>query len=338
MNYQQLYQEIQKGKIAPVYYLHGEETYFIDKIVGLLDEEGRILSESERSFNREVFYGPDTQASKVVSSCRSFPIMAERRLVILKESHRMGKGEWTKLAEYVKQPVPSTVLIIVFKDRKVGLPKAATTALQKTGVDFHAKKLYERDIQQWISLHVKSQGYDMDPGIPAILTTNLGTNIPHIENEITKMFISLQASKQTKLSQDFVYEMINVDKEFNVFELINALSKRNGYRAHMIIDRLTQNVRINPPVLTLNNLFRFFHQVALVHRHQLRDPNSIKHQLKVNYYQAQDYAAASKSYSRAQTYRNIGFIQQADLQLKGMIPTNTDSRHLLKTLVWQLLR
>ena len=338
MTYQQLHQEIQQGKIVPVYYLHGEETWFIDKIVAILDEEGRILTAAEQAFNREVFYGPETQVNKVIGSCRSFPVMAERRLVILKEAHRMGKSDLEKLADYVRNPVPSTVLVLIFKDRKAGLPKAAVTALQKQGVDFHSKKLYERDIQQWISSHVKTAGYEMDPGIPAILTTNLGTNIPLIENELTKMFISLQATKQKQLTQPFVYEMINVDKEFNVFELINALSQRNGYRAHMIIDRLTQNVRIHPPVLTLNNLFRFFHQVALVHRHKLKDTNSIKHQLQVNYYQAQDYAAASRNYSLGQTYRNIGYIHQADLQLKGMIPTHTDARHLLKTLVWQLLR
>lgn len=338
MNFLQIRQDIQQGKIAPVYYLHGEEGYFIDKILGMLDAPGVVLQPGEEAFNRAVLYGPEANASKVVNECRSFPVMANRRLVILKEAHRMAKPEVEKLATYVQQPVPSTVLVMAFKDRKVGLPKKAVEAMGKKGVNFHAKKLYERDVQQWVDNLLQETGVEVDSGIAQILVANLGLNLNLIENELEKMLIYLKATQQAKLSKGFVYEMINVDKEFNVFELIGALSQKQTYRAHLIIDRLTQNTKINPPTVVVSNLFRFFHYVALVHRYKLRDPNSVKNQFGVNYYQAKDYVTAAGRYPLGQVYANLGYIAHADRQLKGLVPTHMDDRHVLKTLVWQVLR
>ena len=197
--------------------------------------------------------------------------------------------------------------------------------------------MYDREVQQWVSGHLKDSGLDHDPDIPSILVSNLGNHIPLIENELQKMFIYLKATQQAKLTREFVYEMINIDKEFNVFELIAALSKRDVKRVHLIMDRLTQNQKLNPPILTLNNLFRFFTNVALVHTHQLRDPNSIKHQLNVNYYAARDYAIARDKYPLRIVYRNLWYIKEADLKLKGLTPSHMDQPHLLKTLAWQLV-
>ncbi|MEO1413952.1 MAG: DNA polymerase III subunit delta [Bacteroidota bacterium] len=338
MAFQEIIQNIGAQKFAPVYYLHGEETFFIDKIVEALDEKGAVLQPGEDAFNRTLMYGPETSASQLVNACRSFPVMAQRRLVILKEAHRMPKNEIEKLVPYFSQPVPSTVLVMAFKDRRVGLPKAAITALGKHGgVDLHAKKLYDRDVTQWVERILKTSGLKSEPGIAEILVTNLGLNLNLIENELEKMWVFLKATGQDTLTKAFVFEMINVDKEFNVFELIGALSHRKVFQAHMIIDRLTQNTKIHAPTLVVSNLFRFFHYVALVHRHQLRDPNSIKHKLGVNYFQARDYARASSLYPLGIVYRNLGYIEEVDRTLKGLIPTHTSERHLLKTLVWRLL-
>ena len=337
MTFDQIRKQISDRKFVPVYYLHGEESWFIDKLVEMLDADGVVLNQSEAAFNRSLLYGAETNASQIVQACRSFPVMANHRLVIVRDAHRMNKKEWEKVVPYLQQAVPSTVLVLAFKDRNAGLPKAGVEAVKKQGVNFHAKKMYDRDVQQWISGYVQDSGFTAEAGIPAILTANLGLELGLIQNELEKMFIYLRATQQNKLSKNFVYEMINVDKSFNVFELIHALAERNHYQAHLIIDRLTQNTRINPPVLTINGLFRFFRGVALVHRFKLRDPNSIKHQLNVNYYQAKDYEQAARRYSVAHIHRNFHFLREADLRLKGMIPTHTDDRHILRTLVWQLL-
>ncbi|MEM9721555.1 MAG: DNA polymerase III subunit delta, partial [Bacteroidota bacterium] len=313
MTFQNLIQQIDSGNFAPLYYLHGVEGYFIDKVVAKLEE--KVLSPSEAAFNKEVYYGSETQLAKVLNACQSFPVMANRRLILVKEAQQVSKKEWDRLSSYLKAPIPTSTLVIAFKGKNAGLPKAIAAGKHPSVVEYHAKKLYENDIQKWVSTLLQEKGVESEPGIPAILTSNLGTNISLIDNELDKMLIYLKATNQQVLRKDFVFEMINVDKEFNVFELIQALSIKNRYRAHMIIDRLTQNTKINPPVLTLSALFRFFDNLALVHSHKLRDPNSIKHQLKVNYYAARDYSAAKEKYSLGQTYRNIRLIQEADQAL-----------------------
>lgn len=331
----QIYKDVESRKFSPVYYLHGEETYFIDKLTQLLDKT--VVNESEAAFNKNVFYGSDTQAATILNACRSFPVMANQRLVIVKEAQKLSKGEMEKLAGYLKQPVPSTILVLAFKGKGAKLPAATAKAAEKNGQAFHAKKMYERDVLKWLEGRLRDSEFEVDPKISNILVTNLGTNINLIENELEKMFVFLKATAQNTLSVDFVYEMINVDKEFNVFELIHALSERNTFQSHMIIDRLTQNEKLNPPVLVISNLYRFFSNVALVYSHKLHDPNAVKNQLGVNYYAAQDYLKARKSYPLAAVYRNIGHIQQADLKIKGHIPTQAGSRHILKTLIMEVL-
>ncbi len=335
--YPQLIKDLKAGTFAPVYYLHGEEEFLIDKVYTLLEKEGMVLQPGEEAFNRELFYGPETSASQLLNACRSFPVMANRRLVILKEAHRMNNKELEKLSSYFKQPVPSTVLVMIFKDRKAGLPKSAVAALKQTGINFHAKKLYDRDVQQWVDILLQERKLDYDAEIPGILVSNLGLNLNLIENELDKIFIYLRATGQGKLSKELVFQMINVDKEFNSFELVSALSQRQAQRSYLIVDRLSQNTKVNPPILVVGALFRFFHHLALVHRHKLRDPNSVKHQLGLNYFQARDCITATKHYSPALVYRNLGFIEETDQRLKGMIPTQMGEAHILKTLVWRLL-
>ncbi|MFK7923137.1 MAG: DNA polymerase III subunit delta [Bacteroidia bacterium] len=338
MTFDQILKSIEQKKFAPIYYLYGEESWFIDQIVNAIDTEGTVLTASEATFNRTLCFGPDTSAKQIINSCRSFPVMATHRLVIVKEGQRLNKLEAEKLAPYLASPVPSTILVLVYKGRRMALPKKAEKALHAKSLIYNAKKLYDRDVQSWVQTQIQARGFEADGSIPAILTANLGTEIGLIENELEKMFIYLQATKQTKLTQQFVYDTINVDKEFNSFELVHALSERNVYRSHLIVERLAQNPKINPPILTINSLFQFFHNLALVHRHQLRDPNSVKNQLRVNYFQAKDYIAAKQRYNLGQVYRNIGLVEQADLTLKGQKPTNMNTSHLLKTLVWEILR
>ncbi len=337
MKYAEILKQIQQRKIAPVYYLHGEEGYFIDKIAEALLAEEVVLNSTEASFNRDVFYGPETTANQILNSARCFPVMAERRLVVLREAHRLNKKELDKLDKYFAQPVPSTVLVMLFKDPKVGFPKKVADQIGKVGVDFLSPKLYEKDVQAWISHLIQDQGYTAPGELPAFLTDNLGTQLPFIENELEKIFITLKAAGKTAISMDLVYEFVQVDKEFNSFELVHAISLRDVFRAHLITDRLARNQKLNPAVLTVSSLFRFFHHVGLVHRFQLRDANAIKQQLGVNWFQAKDFAEAARRFPPHLVFRNLGYIQHADLQLKGIESTAMGESHILKTLVWQIL-
>lgn len=319
-----------------MYYLHGEESYFLDQIAGLLDKA--VLQPHETSFNKEVFVGAEAKASQVLNACKSFPMMAERRLVLLKEAHRMAKAEMEKVAKYVENPVPSTVLVIVVKGKKGGVGKAVLKKMKaKGGVEFLSKKMWDRDVKTWLVSHIKDEGFTASNDIPEILVTNLGTNLGHLNNELEKMFLHLRANGQTELSRDFVFEQINIDKDFNVFELIQALSTRNVKRSHLIIDQMTKNTKINPPVLIVGGLYRFFHSIALVYSERVSDPNTAKSKLGLNYGQARDALHGKQNFPLGTVYRNIGFVQEADLMVKGQISTQMNASHILKTLVWKLL-
>lgn len=336
MTYDQIAKEIEKGKFFPVYYLHGEETYFTDKITDLLEE--KVVSKAESSFNKTLMYGSDTNAQKLLTECRSFPVMANRRLVVLREAQAMSKKETEKLVDYLKKPVPSTVLVMAFKGKEGALGKAAATAVTSGGgVDFIQKKMYDKDVKAWLASLIANRGIQADPGVADIFVDNLGTNLHFIENELDKLLIFLEATNQTKLTKPMVFDAINVDKEFNVFELVGALCARDTMRAYMITDKLTRNTKINPPVITVSALFRMFHTLSLIYAKQLTDVNSIKDGLGVNYYAAQDYAQARKHYPLAVTYRNLALVQETDLMLKGQIPTTLGEDHLLKSLVWKIL-
>jgi DNA polymerase-3 subunit delta len=334
--FQSIKNDIQQKAFKPVYYFHGEESYFLDQLSHLI--EAQALEPHETDFNKEVFYGADAKASQVLSACRSFPMMAERRLVMLKEAQRFPKPEMEKLVSYLKQPSPTTVFVMVFKGKKGSLPKAGVSALKKAGgVNFYSKKMWDRDVKAWLHLHLKELSLEADPEIPEIMVTNLGTNLGHLANEIEKMHVYLQASKQPRLSKEFVFEQIDIDKDFNVFELISALAQRRVKQAHLIIDRMSQNSKSNPPVMIVGGLFRFFDQVAQVYSQKVTDLNTARSQLGFNYGQARDAIEGRRNYSLGLVYRNIGFIQDADLMIKGQIPTRMSQQHILKTLVWQIL-
>lgn len=336
MSYELIKQQIQQRKFSPVYYLHGEETYFIDKLAEMLDE--LVVSPDEATFNKTIFYGGESNANKVLTECRGFPVMANTRLVLVREAQSLAKKEIEKFTEYLKKPVKSTVLVLCFKGKEAKLPKAAETGLAAAGgIDFLAKKMYDKDIKIFVNTLIQQSGIEADAGIAETLVDSLGTNLHFIENELNKMLIYLQATQQPRLTRAILLDSINVDKEFNSFELVAALCAKDSLRAQMIAERLTQNVKLNPPIVTISALFRLFNQLATVHSQRLVDVKSIQEGLGINYYAAQDYANARKHYTLGITYRNLTYIQEADLMLKGVQPTFMEDRHIVKTLVWRLL-
>ncbi|MEZ4686470.1 MAG: hypothetical protein R3B47_10510 [Bacteroidia bacterium] len=228
-------------------------------------------------------------------------------------------------------------MFVIHKSEKGGAGKKGIEALEKAGgVSFYSKKLYERDVKAWLGTWIQSKGIQADPQVADILVDNLGTSVGHIVNELDKMLIPLQAQGQSVLTREHVFEAIDIDREFNVFELISMLGARQVSRSHFIMDRLTQNAKTNPPVLIIGSLFRYFDQIAQVYASGLNDANTIKKNLRMNFFQARDALNGRRNFSLGQVYRNITFIQEADLQLKGQIRSDMDSAHILKTLVWKL--
>ncbi|MEM7038629.1 MAG: DNA polymerase III subunit delta, partial [Bacteroidota bacterium] len=306
-----------------------------DKLSKLIEQ--KALNPGEETFNKAVMYGADAKAGKLLGELRSFPMMANRRLVMLKEAQRLPKGEWDKLVPYLENPVGSTVFVIAFKGKDMDGRSKAYKALQGNGVVFKSKSLYDNQIPPWISNFVSGKGYKLQPEALRVLSAYLGTNLALIESELEKIFIYLQGDKDKEITTAVVYEMINVDKDFNVFELMNCLGARDHAKSHFIINQMMRNVKENPPVLIVFQLFQFYSRLLRIQSRKLTKDFEIAKELRIPQFVARQYAAAVRKYSHRDLYRNLTFVLEADLYLKGIQGTHMSHEHVMKTLVYKVL-
>lgn len=335
MDFQQISQQVKKQEFAPVYYFYGQEPYFIDKLTSLLEKS--VLEPHEEAFNKHVFYGIDTNAGKLLGELRAFPMMSTRRLIVLKEAQRMKKPEFEKLVPYLENPLQTTVFVINFKGKKLDGRTKASKTLKSKAVSFESKKLYENQVGSFIDRFVKSQGYTLDLRAQQVLVAYLGTNLSLIESEIEKIFLYLKDKNTKEISLETVYENINIDKDYNVFELIDTIGQRKHFKAHLIVNQMMKNVKDNPPIMIVYQLFSFFNKLSLLNSRKASSVNDIANILHTGNFIAKQYVGALKNYPQRLLRRNMVFILEADLYLKGIQPTHMNSEHILKTLVYKLL-
>lgn len=335
MKFEQLKKDIEAGKFSPVYYLGGKEPYFVDKLSKLL--EGKVLNPGEESFNKAVMYGADANAGKLLGELRSFPMMAARRLVMLKEAQRFAKPEWEKLVSYLENPADTTVFVIAFKGKDLDGRSKAFKAIEKNGAVFKGKPLYDNQIPAFIQSFVDGRGYKLQPEALRVLAAYLGTNLALIESELEKIFIYIKGDQGQEITTQVVYEMINVDKDFNVFELMNALGARDHAKSHFIINQMMRNVKDHPPILIVFQLFQFFSKLYRVQSKRLTSDGDIARELRIAPFIARQYSTAVRKYAARDLYRNLTFVLEADLFLKGVQSTHMGPEHIMKTLVYKLL-
>lgn len=334
MEFNKLAEQVKAKKFAPVYYLWGDESFFIDKLARLIED--LALNPGEDSFNKAVFYGSDASAGKVMSEVRSFPMMAERRLVMLKEAHRMKKDEFEKLLPIIENPVGSTVLVITWKDDKLDGRTKISKALGKH-VNFESKKFYENQVGGWIQEQVAAKGYKIQPEAVQAMVAYLGTNLSHIDNELEKLFTFLTGKPEKTIQLALVYDMINVDKDFNVFELMNSLGARDHSRSHFIITQMMRNVKENPPVMIVFQLFGFFNKLSLLQSRRVTSELDAAAMLKLPRFVAKQYLGALRQYKDRDLQRAMVALLEADLLLKGVQATHMSQEHVMKTLVYKVL-
>jgi DNA polymerase-3 subunit delta len=335
MEFEKLKKEIGSKKFAPIYYLGGTEPYFVDKLAKLL-EDG-VLNPGEDAFNKSVMYGAETKAGKLLSELRSFPMMANRRLVILKEAQALGKGEWDALQSYFEKPVDSTVLVMTFKGKELDGRSKLFKAIEKNGIVFKSKAFYENQIPAWINDYCHHKGYQLAPDAQRILATYLGTNLALIESELEKIFLYMANDASKAITPAIVFEMINVDKDFNVFELMNSLGARDHAKSHWIITHMMRNAKDNPPVLIVYQLFQFYAKLLRLQSRRLSKPAEVAAELKIHEFIARQYVDALRHYNSKELARNLTQVLEADLFLKGVQSTHMSDEHVLKTLIYKLL-
>jgi DNA polymerase-3 subunit delta len=329
----QLVAAIKKGDLKPIYFLMGEEAYYIDKISDFIEEN--VLDEAEKGFNQMVLYGRDVSIDDVVSNAKRYPMMAERQVVIVKEAQDLSRTI-EKLVQYAENPQPSTVLVLNYKYKKLDKRKALYKAIIKHGgVVFESKKLYENQVPDWIRRVLKGQGYDISPKAAQMLVEFLGTDLGKVNNELNKLKIVLP--KGTQITPEHIEENIGISKDFNNFELRKAVGERNVLKAHRIAKYFAENPKDNPMVVTVALLFNFFSQLLHLHGMSDKNPRTVASALKVNPYFVNEYLTAARNYPMKKVSYVIALLREFDVKSKGVGSKAEPEKELLPELLVMML-
>ncbi len=324
--------EIDAGKPKPIYFLMGEESYYIDKISQYIADN--VLSEDEKGFNQMVLYGRDTSVDEVISNAKRFPMMAEHQVVIVKEAQDLSRTI-ENLTAYVEHPQPTTVLVICYKYKKLDKRKKLYKAVQKNGELFESKKLYENQVAEWIRRTLGSKNYKISPKACILLVEFLGTDLGKINNELNKLTLVVPPS--TEITPKLIEQHIGISKDFNNFELKKAIGERNVGKAARIIDYFAQNPKDNPFVVTVTLLNTFFTQLLQYHGLKDHSPGNVAKVLGVNPYFVKEYTVAARNYPMKRVSGIISSLRELDLKSKGVGANNMAQSELLKELLTEII-
>ncbi|WP_159952018.1 DNA polymerase III subunit delta [Polaribacter septentrionalilitoris] len=322
--------DIKKGNIKPIYFLMGDEPYYIDKISDFIEEN--VLEEAEKGFNQQVMYGRDVAIEDIVGAAKRYPMMAERQVLIVKEAQDLSRTI-EKLLSYAENPQPTTVLVINYKYKKLDKRKKLHKAISKTGLLYESKKLYENQVADWIRRVLSGKKYQIEPKAALMLVEFLGTDLSKIANELDKLMLILP--KESIINDHHIEENIGISKDYNNFELRKAVGEKNITKANRIINYFAENPKNNPLVMTISLLNSFFTQLLLFHGLQDKSKNSVAKSLKVNPYFVDEYFSAARNYPMRKVAQNIAFLRDADVKSKG-VGANQSNKDVLKELLFKI--
>ena len=328
----QIVNTIQKGDVKPIYFLMGEEPYYIDKISDYIADN--LLPEEEKGFNQITMYGRDTTIDEIVGNAKRYPMMAERQVLIVKEAQDLVRTI-EKLTDYAENPQPTTTLVVCYKYKKIDKRKKLYKAVSKVGVIFDSKRLYENQVSDWIQKTLKARGYSISPKASQMLVEFLGIDLGKIDNELQKL--QLISPKGTMITPELIEENIGISKDFNNFELRKAIGMKDSLKAHRIVNYFSQNPKDNPIVVTVSLLFSYFSQLLQYHGLSDKSKGNVAKHLKVNPYFVSDYALAAKNYPMKKVSHAISLIQETDVKSKGVGSLNVSHGDLLKELLVKLM-
>ncbi|MBT0608532.1 DNA polymerase III subunit delta [Aequorivita echinoideorum] len=318
--------DIKNGNTKPIYFLMGEEPYYIDGISKYIEEN--VLTEAEKGFNQMVLYGRDITIEDIVSNAKRYPMMAEKQVLIVKEAQDLSRTI-ENLLGYAENPQPTTVLVLCYKYKTLDKRKKLSKAVAKTGVVFESKKLYENQVPDWIKRVLAGKGYTITPKAAQMLVEFLGNDLSKVNNELEKLQLIIKPGEQ--ITPQLIEENIGISKDFNNFELQNAIGERNVKKAFAIIQYFSQNPKNNPLVMTVALLYSFFSK--LLKYHGLSNKAEAARALGVNPYFLKDYQTAARNYPMKKVSAIIGNIREIDMKSKGVGAANLSQADLLKELL-----
>tara|TARA_B100000809_G_C15111956_1_gene520953 strand:+ start:563 stop:1564 length:1002 start_codon:yes stop_codon:yes gene_type:complete len=327
----QIVADIKSGNAKPIYFLMGEETYYIDKISDFIEKN--TLTEEERGFNQMVLYGRDVTVEDVVGNAKRFPMMAEKTVVIVKEAQDLSRSI-EKLVSYVENPQPSTVLVVNYKYKTLDKRKKLYKIASKVGVVFESKKLYENQVADWIRKVLNGKNYQMEPKAAQMLVEFLGTDLSKISNELDKLVLILPEG--TIINPVHIEENIGISKDFNNFELRKSVGNKNVVKANQIINYFSNNPKSNPTVMTISLMNSYFTQLLMYHGLKDKSKANVAKNLGVSPYFVDDYVSAARNYPMRKVSQIIGFLREADVKSKG-VGASISQNDLLKELLFKIM-
>ncbi len=305
--------DIKLKKLSPVYLLMGEEEFFIDNITNLFIQN--ILSDDEKEFNLNILYGKDTSVDQIISICKKYPLMSPFQIVLIKEAQDLSRSI-DSLISYIKNPLNSTILILNYKHKTIDKRKALFKEISKIGKVFESKRLYDNQVQNWISEKLTSSGYNIDRKSIILINEHLGNNLSKIDNEIEKLKTIKKDDKN--IITDDIEMHIGISKEFNNFELRRAIGEKKYVKALQISKYFSDNPNSNPLVVTISTIFNFFNNLLVYHANPSMDQKRMSSLLGVNPYFLNEYYTASKNYSLRGVVKIISIIRDYDMYSKGV--------------------
>ncbi len=332
MDFNSIIQNLKKEVYHPIYLLQGEEPYYIDEISDYIEKN--VLSEAERGFNQTIFYGKDSDPITIAESAMRFPMMASKQVIIVKEAQSLSKIE--SLASYAEKPLVSTVLVLNYKYKKLDSRTKLSKLIKKNGVVFTSEKIRDYKLPDWINVYLAHRNFSITPQAAQILTAYLGTDLSKVANELDKLVIAIENTNT--ITPEHIEQNIGFSKDFNVFELQNALGEKNVLKANQIIQYFGANATLNPIQKTIANLYFYFSKLFTYHFLKDKSERNVSAQLRVHPFVAKGYVMAAKRYSPTKLYEIMGILREYDMKSKGFgVSTMVDNAELQKEMIYKIL-
>lgn len=332
IEYTDILRDLKNKNYSPIYFLMGEEPYYIDIITDYI--AANVLTETEKEFNQVVMYGKDTTILDVINAAKRFPMMSQYQVVIVKEAQTLSNID--DLHYYAEKPLLSTILVINYKYKLLDKRKKLFKNLSEKGIVFDSAKLYDDKIPAWISSYLKSKNMSIDLKASALITDFVGNDLSRIVHELDKLIITI-GGEATTINSSHIERNIGISKEYNNFELQKALSQKNIIKANRIINYFEKNQKLNPISFTFSSLYHFFSRVFLYHFIEDKSTKNVASALKLNPYFVADYKLAAKNYSAAKVVSIISMLREYDLKSKGFGNVSMPPGGLLKELIYKIL-
>jgi DNA polymerase III subunit delta len=331
-SYEQILTELRKKSYSPVYFLMGEEPYYIDVISDFI--QNNVLDDGEKEFDQTIVYGKDVDISTVINAAKRYPMMAAHQVLIVKEAQLIKA--WDDLTYYLQNPLKSTILVFCYKYSTPDKRKKWFQDVNKVGVVYESVKLRDYEIGQWISRYAKDKNVAIEEKAIVMLSEYLGTDLSKLVNEMEKLILTKPAS-EPRITPELVEKNIGISKDFNVFELQAALVNRDVLKANRIIRYFAENKKANPMVMVLSQLFNFFSNLMMYHYLPDKSQGAVASELKINPYFVKDFQKAAQVFGAWKTMNIISFIRETDARYKGIDNPSADEGDIMKELIFKIL-